>query len=278
MSDERRKVEWSLDLENMRVRAGQVVTDLTGGTAEVKRATLREARAGARSAQITIEFTVGRASIAALAADSADLFQAQISYVGDYEYRVSGDAKRVIALRQKGNSRQNLAATASKAQDLRWDIALAPAVPLALKLKGGVGEAELNLSQLLVDALQLESGMGAVALTLPQQEGRLAADIKAGVGSTTITIPEGFAGELHIAGGVGEVAVLVSRQAAVRLQVKSGLGKFDLPDDFNQVTGRKSVAHKGIWESPNYPDARRQILVDYSGGIGRFSLKYPEES
>jgi len=90
MSEKRRKEDWSFYLEHMRVRAGQVVSDMMSGRAEVKQARLREARAGAASAAITIEFSLGHASIVALPADSPDLFLAQISYVGAYDFQVPG--------------------------------------------------------------------------------------------------------------------------------------------------------------------------------------------
>ena len=56
MNKQNRKVEWSLDLEDMRVRAGQFVSDTMGGTAEVKTAALAERLDGAASARVEIEF------------------------------------------------------------------------------------------------------------------------------------------------------------------------------------------------------------------------------
>ena len=102
MSDKSRKVEWSIDFENMRVRAGQVVAESLGGGAEVKRASLQEALKGAQSARIEIAFSVGRATLRALAADSPNLLEAELTYVGDIEYEVTGTEKRVIKLRQVG--------------------------------------------------------------------------------------------------------------------------------------------------------------------------------
>ncbi len=276
MSDERRKVEWSLDLEQMRLRAGQAISDMMGGTAEVKEAQLREARSGAVSADITIEFSVGQASIRALPADSPDLFQAQISYVGEYEFTVSGGPERVIRLRQLSDAGQAFGAAVSKAKNLRWDIGLAPGLPLKLKLKGGLGEIDVDLSQLLVHALKLESGMGALRLSLPQQERPLSAEISGGVGATAIAIPDGAAGDIKIRGGVGNVALQAPQSTDLRVQVKSGLGKIELPDGYRRLPSQERAADKQIWESSDFPDAGHQIFVDFEGGVGRFSLRYPD--
>ncbi len=276
MSGKRRKVEWSLDLEHMRTRAGQVVSDVMGGTAEVKKAQLREARSGAASAAITIEFSVGHASIAALPADSPDLFQAQISYVGEYEFIVSGREERFIRLQQASDIGQALGAAVHKAKNLRWDIRLAPGIPLKLNLKGSLGKTDVDLSQLLAHNLKLESGLGALRLNLPQQERPLSAEIMGGVGTTAITIPDSAAGDIKIRGAVGNIALQAPRPAALRLQCKRGLGKIKLPEGYLRAPEHERDAGKEIWESPNNPDAQRKIFVDYEGGIGRFSLRNPD--
>ena len=273
MSKERRTVEWSLDFEDMRVRAGQFVSDTMGGTAEVKTAALAERLDGAASARVEIEFSVGRATLNALDAGSPNLFEAQLSYVGEYEYTVSGAAERVISLRQRGNFPRDIAATVVHARDLHWDIALAKNLPLQLKLTGGVGEANIDLGQLQVDDVQITTGVGKVALALPVQDQPMALDMRGGVGMTEVKIPAGAYGNFDIKGGVGEVCVEVSQDAAVRVEGKTGLGVINLPETFFQAAGSGKIATSKAWQTADFADAERQISITFSGGVGQFNLR-----
>ena len=271
MSKQERKVEWSLDLENMRVRAGQFVGEAMGEPAEVKQTTLRELQNGAASARIAIEFALGRATISALDIDSPLLFQAELRYVGELEYEVSGGAERVISLRQKTSAPGAIAAIMNNNEDLHWDIALAPDLPLTLALKGGLGASEIDLSGLSAKRLRLETGVGQLMLTTPLQHTGFAADIKGGVGKADITIPAGSGAHLNVAGAVGAVSVSVAPEAAVRLRGKSGLGRFSLPDDLKRVADQGA---SGAWETAQFADADHPIEIDYQGGIGSFSLAH----
>ena len=273
MSKERRKVEWSLDFEHLKLRAGQMVSDAMGGSAETKRASLREALKGATSATIEIAFSVGQASIKALEAQSPNLFEAELTYVGEYEFEVSGGAERVIRLRQKSSSSSDFGAIGRKAKDLRWDIALARNLPLRLRVAGGVGEATLDLSGLTIDALQLDTGVGKALATLPAQAGPLVAEIRGGVGATELTIPAGACGTLDIKGGVGSFKVRSAENSALRVEATLGLGAIHLPERFARVTAEKKAKSTRVWQTADYADAELRTMITYSGGVGRFDLE-----
>ncbi|MDE2777664.1 MAG: hypothetical protein OXI77_17185 [Chloroflexota bacterium] len=269
MSKERRKVEWSLDLENLRVRAGQFVTEQIGEPAMLKRASLREELEGARAAQITIANPVGRTTVRALDADSPNLFQAELHTIGDYDFDVSGGGERVILLRFRGGDSAKLPAMIGKAQELYCDIGLARGLPMTLKLAGSLGKSALDLSQLLVECCRVETGLGEVSLTAPLQDAGFALDLIGGVGKTNVTLPAGASGRLKITGGVGGVCVSVARGSAVDLRGKIGLGRINLPD------GLEGGASDN-WRTPGFAEAADQIVIDYKGGIGSFSLEYIE--
>ena len=95
MSKEQRKVEWSLDLEHLKVRAGQMVSDVMGDTAETKTASLSETRDQAVTAKIEIAFSVGAGTaLEALEPGSPKLFEAELTYVGEYEFDGGAAAPR----------------------------------------------------------------------------------------------------------------------------------------------------------------------------------------
>ncbi|MCY4537994.1 MAG: hypothetical protein OXE52_07155 [Chloroflexi bacterium] len=275
MSKDKRKVEWSFDFERMGDRVSQFFSDMIGDEVEVETANLTTPANGAESASVEIDFSVGRASLNALAPDSDNLFEAEINYVGEYEFEVTGAARRCIKLRQKGRFPKGIGRIIGNNKDLHWDIALAPGIPYQLSMKGGVGETDIDLSHLLVDNIRLETGIGKIALTLPTQAAPISAKVSGGVGKTDIVIPDGGCGKLDIDGGVGEVIVTLSPEAAVQLNATAGLGKVDLPESFEQL---KDTGHvigvDGIWETPNFKGADKQIILDFDGGIGSFQLQF----
>lgn len=275
MDKQKRKVEWSVDFENMGDRFRQFFSDMMGDEVEVKYAELAAPRDGATSARIEIDFSVGKASLSALAADSDNLFEAKIRYIGEYEFEIDGGDERVISLRQKGRFPKGIAKLIGDNKDLEWDIALAPNIPYQLGIKGGIGETDIDLSNLLADAIKLETGVGKVGLTLPAQEKAFAASISGGVGKTDLSIPAGAKGKLKISGGVGEVIVSVAADAALRIKANAGLGSVNLPDGFVRVKGENNfVGVSGVWESANFAEAEKRIIVDFDGGVGSFSLQY----
>lgn len=275
MSKEKRKVEWSFDFESMGDRVSQFFSDMIGDDVEVKTANLSAPRDSAESASVEIDFSVGRASLNALAPGGDNLFEAEINYVGEYEFEVKGAARRSVKLRQQGQFPKGIGRIIGKNKDLHWDIALAPSIPYQLSMKGGVGETDIDLSHLLVDDIRLETGIGKIALTLPTQDAPIAAKVSGGVGKTDIVIPDGSSGKLDIDGGVGEVIVALSPEAAVQLNATAGLGKVDLPESLIQV---KDTGHvigvDGIWETANFKGADKKIIIDFDGGIGSFQLQF----
>ncbi len=275
MSKDKRKVEWSFDFESMGSRFSQFFSDMIGDDVEVETASLVSPRNNAESARVDIDFSVGRASLNALAHDSDNLFEAEISYVGDYEFTDEGGCERSIRLRQKGQFPKGIGRVIGDKKDLHWDIALAPGIAYRLSMKGGLGETDIDLSHLLVDDIRLETGIGKIAVTLPTQAAPFSAKISGGVGKTDIVIPAGSCGTLDIDGGVGEVIVKLSPQAAVQLQATAGLGKVDLPASFAQVEGTgHGIGVDGIWETVNFQAADKRTVIDFDGGIGSFQVQF----
>ena len=274
----KRKVEWSFDFEDMGKQFGQFFKNMMeGGDVELETADLTAPLDGAESADVSIDFSVGRASVTALAADADNLFEAQIVYVGEYEFEVSGAAERRISLRQKGRLPSKMGHLINNAKDLEWNIALAQNIPFHLSLKGGLGETDIDLTSLMVDAIKLDTGVGKVALTLPLQDKSFHASISGGVGKTDVTVPAGSGGRLKIDGGVGEVNVSVAPETAVRIEASAGLGRINIPETFVGVSGSGGgsfIGAEGIWETVGFADASKQILIDYRGGVGSFHLKF----
>ena len=277
MTKKKRTVEWSFDFEHVGERLSQFFSDMAGEEVELKTAELVAPRDGATAAGIAIDFSVGKANLTALPANSDNLMEARIDYIGEYEFEVSGGEERFVSLRQKGPLPRGIGRILGSKEDLVWDIALAPNIPYQLGMKGGIGETNIDLSNLLVDDIKLETGVGKVSLILPTQDQAFAAEINGGVGKTDVVIPAGNSGKLKINGGVGEVTVKVDADAAVRLLADAGIANVNLPPSFERVKGgRQFVSISGIWESPNFAEAEKQTVIDFDGGIGSFNLDHFE--
>lgn len=277
MTKQKREVEWTFDFEDIGNRFSDFFGDMMGKDIEVETAELVEPLNGATSSTIKVNFSVGRANVVALDANSDNLFEGNITYVGEYEFNVSGTTDRKVSLRQKGRFPKGFGRMFSNSQDLVWNIALSQAAPHHLRLAGGVGETDIDLTNLIVETLKLETGVGKVTLTLPIQDKPIRANVSGGVGKTDVIIPAGVAGEVDINGGVGAVDVVVAPNTAIRVEADSGLGGITLPEEFNRVSGDGHfIGMKGVWETPNFADADQQVVIDYDGGVGSFRLKYFE--
>ena len=162
-----------------------------------------------------------------------------------------------------------MASALSKAQDLYWHVALARGLPFQLELRCGVGEAEIDLSDLQAESIKLDTGVGKVTLTLPAQEKPVSAVIRGGVGLTEVTMPAGVCGKVKIKGGVGQARLKIAEGSAVRLEAKTGLGAIKLPPNLIQVGAARA---KRAWQTTDFDGATRPISIRFMGGVGHFEL------
>lgn len=130
--------------------------------------------------------------------------------------------------------------------DLRWDFGLTKDIPLTLKVNGGAGILDFDLSDLRVLDLDFDSGVGAAKLTLPAAAGRIKVNISGGVGTLTILIPEGVAASIRTTGGIGAISVNRSR--------------------FPRTDERR-------YESPDYSTAENKIDLRVNGGVGTIAVR-----
>jgi len=90
---------------------------------------------------------------------------------------------------------------------LDWDVKLAPAIPFSISVDSGAAESRIDLSQLLVSQLRLNSGASSNYVTLPANAGLTTANFKTGAASLEIRIPAGVAGRIRTSGGLSSITV-----------------------------------------------------------------------
>jgi hypothetical protein len=272
------KTEWSFSFDKI----GDSINNLLGSVKisdeEVKTKQINEPLAGATEAFIRLGLSVGTVTVKA-SDKPGTLFEADLTYLGELDYKASGDSSKTIELKHKqaeGVSLQPVKDALHRfvnREDLRWLIGISPEVPVKLKLSGGVGKTLIDLSGLKLGGVELDGGVGEVQLTLPAAKDSYVAEIDGGVGGMHVSIADGAALKLKIDGGVGGVSVHLPEKAAARVEIDGGLGGVDLPKRFKKVKGGDDfITKSGVWETEGYALAAQQIYIHFDGGVGGFKV------
>ncbi len=241
---------------------------------DVQTKQLQEPLGDTTSAQLDLGFAVGQATVSALT-NSTNLLTADLRYVGGVDYSASGSqGEKHVSLSSRGDGGQifdflGFSFINSDKDRLRWNIGLTTAIPLDLRLNGGVGDATIDLSGVQLSNFSYDNGVGNATITLPNSGGYPVA-INGGVGNTTVV----FANAAIVAsvdGGVGNLVIDVPDDAAVQLNKDGGLGSIHLPDNFERISGKDN---NGVWESASYSASTdNAILINYSGGVGDLTIR-----
>jgi hypothetical protein len=93
---------------------------------------------------------------------------------------------------------------------LDWDVALNNEIPISLKLNLGANKSELDLHDLKISNLDLDTGASDTKIILPSQ-GRFRADFDLGAASLEVTVPQGLAARIHASLGAADFKIDQSR-------------------------------------------------------------------
>lgn len=194
--------------------------------ADVQTAHFEEAVDGASSADVTLNTDIWPVSVEALPAGSDNLIEADIAYVGEPIFDVSGGNSRSVTVgMQSGNIRVD---TAFESDDYSWEIALSPDVPVNLDINGGFGSNTLDLADLQLTGLALNGGFGDMDLLLPGTEPGYDVDLNLGAGAVDIEIADDADIDMTVNGGFGETMIEVGENATLDLTANMGAGEFEV--------------------------------------------------
>jgi hypothetical protein len=130
-------------------------------------------------------------------------------------------------------------------QGLGWTFSLNGAIPLALSFETGAGEARLDLSELRVTDLRLQTGASSVHVTLPAHAGHTQARIEAGAASVSIRVPTDVAAQVRFEGGLASV----------------------------DVDRNRFPREGGVYRSPDYDTAQNKVDIEVRAGVGSFDVR-----
>lgn len=233
----------------------------------------------AQSARVKLDLSIGESTIVPVSNPDV-LIDADVAYMGDMRFSAEGGSEKVVTLGQPSRISSDWLNPANwfrghnGYKDLRWDIGLNPTIPTDLDIRGGVGQSRIDLSRFNLTALDINSGVGEMEVTLPEQAQGLEARVRVGIGKLDLTIPSGASVHAAVKGGVGETRINLPPNAAARVEASSGIGELDISSRLQKVSGNSSgIGPKGVWQTPDFDSAEQQILIHFDGGIGELKVR-----
>ena len=122
----------------------------------------------------------------------------------------------------------------------RWDVGLTAEVPLDLRVEAGASRTTLDLHDLRVRSLQLQTGASETRVRLPRSAGVTTVRAESGAASLTFEIPAGV---------------------AARIRNRMALGS-------TQIDEARFPRVGDIYQSLDYGTAENRIDMDIQGGVG----------
>lgn len=129
---------------------------------------------------------------------------------------------------------------------LNWDVKINKNVPISLKIESGASSADINLSDLKVTDLDIDTGASNLEISLPSGAGNTHVEIDAGASSLLIHIPEKVAAKIALKTGVSSISINSNRFPLI--------GKY-------------------AYESPDYAAAENKIDMTINAGVGSITVE-----
>ncbi|MBN1249839.1 MAG: hypothetical protein JXC32_19410 [Anaerolineae bacterium] len=127
----------------------------------------------------------------------------------------------------------------------RWHVRLSPDVPLALSVKTGASDCRLNLRELQVRHLRIDSGASSLEVTLPARAGMTEVRGSSGAASVVLRVPEGVAARIRTSGGLSSTS----------------------------VDRRRFPRQGGAYQSPDYETAENRVDIQLQIGVGSIEVR-----
>lgn len=173
----------------------------------------------------------------------------------------------------------------------RADISLTPAVPMALKLAFGAGEAEVKLGGLALEELDISTGASEtrVSFDRPNRTSARAVRMEAGAARLVVTgLANARTERIVFEGGVGETTLDFGGEWTrdARATVKMGIGsvKLRLPrslgvrvekDSFLASFNSNGMVKRGnAWYSRGYERAARKLDIRIEAALGSIEIDW----
>ncbi len=193
----------------------------------------------ARKARIKLDHAAGRLNLQA-GAVSTEVLNGDFGSEVDYKSKVEADQ---IQLKLR-NAQQFWAWYPGESLD--WDIRLNADIPLKLKIDSGASASTLDLTDLKVVDLDINTGASSTEINLPANAGNTLVDIVSGAASVNIRVPSGV---------------------AARIKVKSGIASVNVDSNrFPRLDG-------GLYQSADFATSANRADITIDTGVGSVNIK-----
>jgi len=197
---------------------------------------------GASEADIRFRHGAGSLNIGALP-DGADLLSG--TCVGGVDLKVHHHENRVKARLSTASDVWFGFPGSMGGRGLAWDLKLNRSVALKLDLESGASESTLDLADLNVNELQVQTGASSTDITLPARAGYTRVTVKSGAAAVNLHLPEGVAARIYIQSGLAGISVDTAR--------------------FPQTSG--------VYETPGYATADNKAEIRVETGVGSIDIR-----
>ncbi len=191
-------------------------------------------------ARITIRHGAGRLSLVGKT-EAGVLLKGTFEGGLDYHTRQDGDVLNVD-MRVPEN---NFPWEWGPGDTLDWNFNLSDALPLILDINTGASESQVDLSELRVTDLSLQTGASSTLITLPSAAGMTDVRVESGAASVSLKVPY----------GVG-----------ARIRVHSGLASINIDQTRFPRNG-------DLYLSPDYESAQNKVDIDIQTGVGAIDIR-----
>jgi predicted membrane protein len=219
----------------------------------------------------------------------SDLFTGEFTYnVDELEPEIDYQVRNGVGDLEVGIRRANLNFPMGNIIN-RWDLQLGEGIPLDLELDLGLGDSNIDLSNVTLTDLDIQSGAGRVNVRVGTQE-MDQARVRAGLGDTNLSFAGGSINELDfeagagtvaldlagdwqddldatIDGGLGSIDLIVPSNVGVRIEVNRGLGDVDARDF--RVDGN-------VYTNDAYGESEITLNITVSQGAGEIDIRMAE--
>jgi len=193
--------------------------------------------AGARQAQVRIDFGAGRLAVGPAA--PGRLVDGHLGGGG----RVESDGAGRVRLR--ADAPDWWAGGWPGWTGFDWHVGITREVPVALRVDGGASQAELDLGDLTVTDLEVHTGASETRVMMPRAAGMTRARFESGAASVRVRVPDGVAARISGTMAIGSAHVDERR--------------------FPRTSG---FAGSASWESAGWETAQSRCEISFQGGLG----------
>ena len=196
----------------------------------------------ARRARVNFHHGAGELRIDANATPD-ELFSG--TFVGGLEHQERQDGDELVVDLRVPSGSIPVMGPFDASDALNWTVGFNPNIPLTLHLEVGASRNLLNLRDLQVKELHLQTGASATEIDMPARAGEVRATLHSGAASVVVRIPEGVSAQIRTRGGLSSTDVDTQR--------------------FPQVGN-------GDFRSPDYDMAANRVDLDVETGVGAFKV------